>query len=235
MGVDFVIASGRPLYTLTTMFSELKDQMSFIGDNGGVISYRGEIIFTSLIERNKLVDLISFTEDQSDVIAILCGLDSAYISRTFEKYVDFLRTFYSQITTVDSLRAVESPADKFTAYFPNHNSKSSYEEIFEPQFGDNLSVTVGDTIWIDIMNRGVDKGHAMRTLGERLGIGSEQMMAFGDTYNDAQMLQAVKFSYIVANADPDMRQYANFVAPSNQEYGVIKVLDELIAAKNSTI
>jgi hydroxymethylpyrimidine pyrophosphatase-like HAD family hydrolase len=31
----------------------------------------------------------------------------------------------------------------------------------------------------------------MRVLGEHLGVDRSQMMAFGDTYNDREMLQAV--------------------------------------------
>jgi hydroxymethylpyrimidine pyrophosphatase-like HAD family hydrolase len=65
-------------------------------------------------------------------------------------------------------------------------------------------------------------------LGERLGLKSEQMMAFGDTYNDIEMLQAVKYSYIVENATSDMRQYANFITDSNDNFGVIKVIDKII-------
>jgi hydroxymethylpyrimidine pyrophosphatase-like HAD family hydrolase len=57
------------------------------------------------------------------------------------------------------------------------------------------------------------------------------MMAFGDTYNDIEMLQAVKHSYIVKNAHPDMKQYANFIAESNDNFGVIKIIQKVIEAK----
>lgn len=57
------------------------------------------------------------------------------------------------------------------------------------------------------------------------------MRAFGDTYNDVEMLQAVKYSYIVANAAAEMRKYAKYVTKSNDEYSVLKVLDELLAVQ----
>lgn len=53
-------------------------------------------------------------------------------------------------------------------------------------------------------------------------------MAFGDTYNDIEMLQTVKYSYIVKNAASDMKQYANFITDSNDDYGVLKVIDKII-------
>jgi hydroxymethylpyrimidine pyrophosphatase-like HAD family hydrolase len=78
------------------------------------------------------------------------------------------------------------------------------------------------------MNHGMDKGKAMRLLGEKRGLKPEQMMAFGDTYNDKEMLQSVKYRYIVENADDDMKQFANYITGSNDHFGVIKIIDKII-------
>ena len=81
------------------------------------------------------------------------------------------------------------------------------------------------------MNKGVDKGSAMAIMSEQLAIPFEQMMAFGDTYNDIGMLKQVGHSYIMANGTPEVAQYAKFTAPSNDEYGVLQVLKKVLAAK----
>ncbi|HHG8774174.1 TPA: HAD family hydrolase [Raoultella planticola] len=232
LGIEFVIASGRPLYTLHEVFPAARQKMSFISDNGGVISYRGEIIFKSLLSPHAYQAMIQFVEEHTDGIAILCGLDSAVISTRHHKHQSFLKHFYSKITLADNLSQTVVDADKFTVYFPNKNSKQYFTEVFKPEYGNDFSVTVGDTIWIDIMNAGVDKGKAITLLGHHLGLAPEQMMAFGDTYNDIEMLQAVAHSYIVKNAHDDMRKYARFVTDSNDESGVTNVISRLI--KNRT-
>jgi hydroxymethylpyrimidine pyrophosphatase-like HAD family hydrolase len=61
------------------------------------------------------------------------------------------------------------------------------------------------------------------------------MMAFGDTYNDVEMLKSVKYSYIVGNANEDMRQYANYITDTNDNFGVTKILDKIIKWKNHAI
>jgi Cof subfamily protein (haloacid dehalogenase superfamily) len=195
-----------------------------------VISYHGKVIFKSLLKTAIYQDIIRVMIDHTDGIPILCGLDAAVISATNAEHIDFLSTFYSQIKTTETLDRFVTDADKLTIYFPNHNSKSVYEEIFKPRYGADLSVTVGDTIWIDIMNKDIDKGKAIAYLGQHLGLMSEQMMAFGDTYNDIEMLEAVKYSYLVANASDDMSQYAQFVTDSNDNYGVSKVIQQVIDA-----
>jgi Cof subfamily protein (haloacid dehalogenase superfamily) len=228
IGIDFVIASGRPLYTLESIFPKIKHKMSFISDNGGVICYRSEVIFKSLLKSADYQSMITFTENKTDGISILCGLKSAFLSEKNRIYETYLKTFYSEIAFVEDFERIAVDADKFTVYFPCKNSREYYEKIFKPQYGDNFSVTVGDTVWIDIMNYGIDKGKAIRLLGEKLGLKSEQMMAFGDTYNDREMLQSVKYSYIVANADDDMKQFANYITGSNDDFGVIQIINKVI-------
>ena len=233
LGVDFAIASGRPHYTLEQTFFDLVNELIFISDNGGIIHYKGETIFKSLISVAEYRELVDFVDTKTDGVPIICGLDSAYLFKKHQEHDPIIRRSHSNITFVDDLRTVDSDADKFTIYFPNKDSASNYEQIFNPKFGDDYSVTIGDSIWVDIMNKGIDKGEAMRILGEKLQIDYSQMMAFGDTYNDIQMLKAVKYSYLVENASEDMKQFAKYMTKSNDEYGVLKTLDELIKVKKS--
>lgn len=59
------------------------------------------------------------------------------------------------------------------------------------------------------------------------------MMAFGDTYNDIELLNSVKYSYIVENANKDMKQYAKYMTKSNDEYGVLHIVKKVIKEKLS--
>lgn len=231
LGVTFVAASGRPLYTLEEMFKDLKNEMSFISDNGAATSHEGELIDKSLIAPEEYHQMVRFVKEKTDGIAIICGLDSGYVAKEYQEHEAWLRKSFTKLTFVDSLEEVQAEANKFTVFFPNHDSKQNYDQIFKPTFDKQYAVTVGDTIWIDLMNLGVNKGNALLNLGKQLNITPDEMMAFGDTYNDIEMLKAVKYSYLMANADVHMQEYANYTTASNNELGVSKVLEELIRAK----
>jgi hypothetical protein len=94
--------------------------------------------------------MIDFTENNTDGVAILCGVDSAYVHEKYKMYEGYLRYFYSKITFIKNFNRFTADANKFTVYFPNKNSKEFYENIFKPKYENDFSVTVGDTIWIDI-------------------------------------------------------------------------------------
>ena len=79
------------------------------------------------------------------------------------------------------------------------------------------------------MNQGINKGSALADIKRRFGSTTDQTMAFGDFYNDIDLLNEAKYSYVMANANDDMKQYGNFTAESNSEYGVTKAISAYLA------
>ena len=77
---------------------------------------------------------------------------------------------------------------------------------------------------MEISAAGVTKGGALAALCERLGIGAEEVVAFGDMPNDIPMLTWAGTSYAVANAHESVLAAADHVAPRNSENGVAVTL-----------
>ncbi|MGN0485362.1 MAG: Cof-type HAD-IIB family hydrolase [Lachnospiraceae bacterium] len=225
-GVTFAIASGRPMYTLLEIFKDRKDSLTMISDNGGAIWYKGKMIYKSLMEPAVYQEMIRFVEEESSGGSVLCAMEQAYGLVQYRPYEKFFRGFMREFAFVENMRELDVEANKFTIFFPKKDAKEQYEKVFEPRYGKDFSVTVGGDEWVDIMNKGIHKGAAMQWLGKTFDVKPDEMMAFGDTYNDIEMLQIVKYSYVMENAALEMRQYGNFVAPSNEEYGVLQVIEK---------
>ena len=85
------------------------------------------------------------------------------------------------------------------------------------------------------MPEGVSKGSALERVSQIMGIDTADMAAFGDAPNDAEMLDTVGFGYMMANAVPEMREHARYVAPSNEDRGVLKVIDQIVAARRAML
>ncbi len=71
-----------------------------------------------------------------------------------------------------------------------------------------------------IMNRRATKLNGLRLLAARRGVPMEEIAAFGDDYNDIEMLKACGAGVAMANALPEVKQAADEVCPSNGEDGV---------------
>ena len=55
-----------------------------------------------------------------------------------------------------------------------------------------------------------------------------ELIAFGDGMNDKEMLELAGYSYAMENAEPALRKIAKYIAPSNNDDGVLQVLDKYL-------
>ena len=164
-------------------------------------------------------------------MGLLCGLQAAYAEKQDERYDAVFKNFYTRVEYVDDLTAVEAAADKFTIYLPNDDSQEAFDRTygaFHTGNGGAFSVAVAGRNWVDVMNPGVHKGAALAKVGALLGIPADSMMAFGDTYNDAEMLTTAKYGFLMENGSGPLRAQVSFLAPSHREYGVMQVLKQVL-------
>ncbi|MDD1691147.1 MAG: phosphoglycolate phosphatase [Methanoregula sp.] len=70
---------------------------------------------------------------------------------------------------------------------------------------------------IHLQAPGINKGTTLVPLAEALGLGPEDFLAVGDSVNDIQMIRAAGIGIAVANAHPDAKAAADYVAVN--EYG----------------
>lgn len=78
---------------------------------------------------------------------------------------------------------------------------------------------------------GVSKGKALATLAARLGLGPDEVMAFGDAGNDLTMLRWVGWSFAMANATEEAKAAAKHQTASNHEAGVGQAVERFILGK----
>ena len=90
-------------------------------------------------------------------------------------------------------------------------------------------MVVSGKLWVDIMNIETDKKQGVEALQRVLGVTPAQTAVFGDYLNDLLMLEAGDWSFAMGTAHPDLKAAARYIARSNVEHGVLKVVDRLVA------
>ena len=84
-------------------------------------------------------------------------------------------------------------------------------------------------LWaVDFTLAGVDKASGIARVGQTLGVNPANMVAVGDSYNDLPMLEACGFSVAMGNAPPEVKDAAEFVAPSVAEDGLAVAINEYV-------
>ncbi|EMG9490398.1 HAD family hydrolase [Serratia marcescens] len=77
---------------------------------------------------------------------------------------------------------------------------------------------------VDIAKGGNSKGKRLRQWVESQGLSMDQVVAFGDNYNDISMLEAVGLGVAMGNADDAIKERADLVIADNLQPGIAEVI-----------
>lgn len=95
----------------------------------------------------------------------------------------------------------------------------------------HCSIACSSDILIEIMNEGVTKADAINHLCDYYSIDKEDMIAFGDNYNDKEMLESVGMGIAMGNAPDAIKLIAKDITDTNNREGIYKALKKLNICK----
>ena len=86
-------------------------------------------------------------------------------------------------------------------------------------------VTGAGYVDLEVMNPNTSKGIALGALCKKLGVPPKQVMAIGDSGNDAAMLDFAGVGVAMGNGEEALKQKADLIAPTNEDGGVADMLE----------
>ena len=194
-GVHFVAASGRQYDNERRLFSEIKDEISYIGENGSICIHQGKVISRGIIADDLACRIIDEVKKSPNFDILISREDACLIEDNHEAFVNHI---------VNVMQ---------------------YLEHLQEMFGAEIKVVTSGNIWIDFIAPGTNKGAALSNLMKLFHVKPEECMAFGDQYNDLEMLELVGHSYAMSNSAPGVSYYADEVTDSVED-----VLEDVLAS-----
>ena len=227
-GAEFVVASGNQYWQLRDYFPGYDEQISFVAENGAYVKDHAEVAYVGVVPHDAVVETLGWVETRPDIMNVMSCLNCAYVQRgqAPEQFFEFMRTYYHRLEWADDLRAVDDPVLKFALGVPEERTYEYYDVVRDELAGSLVPTTSGHGA-IDLIIPGCHKAAGLARLAERWGIALEECAAFGDGGNDIEMLQYVGHGYAMANASSDVKAAARYQCASNEEQGVLQVLEEL--------
>lgn len=226
-GVHFVAASGRQYDNERRMFDAIKDEISYIGENGSLCVHQGRVISRGTIDDALAFRIIHEVKKQNHFEIAVSREDACIIENNNTEFVNHIVNVMRNTTKiVDDITKIEGPILKIAIcnMVDGPHIVDKYLKYLKDLFQSEISVVTSGNIWIDFIAPDANKGSALKNLIDLLGIAPEECVAFGDQYNDVEMLQLVGTSYAMSNAAPGISYYADYVTDSVED-----VLEDILA------
>lgn len=229
-GAVVVLASGRPTYGIMPVADclELETRGGYIlAYNGGqIIDCRsGEVIYSKQLPDDILPVLYSYARSHGHALLGYVG-DEIVTESPYDEYVkEESRINRMAVRRVDNLLAsIDRHPTKLLMTGDPAAMAAAEEELAGLVHG-RIDVFRSAPFFVELVPQGIDKAQSLLRLLTRLGLTPQELMAFGDGYNDLSMLKFAGLGIAMANAAPEMRAEADWVTLDNDHDGVAHALE----------
>ena len=231
--IRFVIATGNEVHRMRQLLGHLAERVVLVVANGARIFENNELIQAQTWD-DAMVDkaLGHFKgrecQDQFVVTAMNGGfVKKGTIFTELDKFMtpEMIEKLYQRMNFVDEFEPnLFGGVLKMSMVVGEERLDSVLQEINDLFDGHVRAVSSGYGC-IDILQDGIHKAWGLVELLKRWNLKPEQIMAFGDSENDIEMLELAGISYAMENAEDAVKEVATKIAPANSQAGVYQVLE----------
>ena len=233
-GIRFVIATGNEIHRVKQLLGHLTERVVLIVANGARIFEGNQLLQAQTWDDDMVNRALEFfkgreCQDQFVVTSMNGGfVKEGTVFTQLENFMtpEMIELFYQRMNFVEELEShLFGGVLKMSLVVGEERSDSVLEEINHLFNGYVQAVSSGYGC-IDILQSGIHKAWGLQELLKRWDIKAEEIMAFGDSENDVEMLQLAGIAYAMENADDKAKAVATDFAPSNSQAGVYQVLED---------
>ncbi len=208
-GILFVPASGRSYSAIEHLFVPFINDIAIIAENGGVVNYKGKELFTKTLQKDTLIEVMEFL-DQDNIFPIINSRYESYLLPQIVTVREKVAHYCTAMKDIDRFEDIEKDIVSVSIWVTDGSVVEVCNEL-NKRFNDRAMFVATGKFWIDAIPMGVNKGIGLKMLMKKLNIKSSEVMAFGDYNNDIEMLQLAETSYVMDHATDEMKAYGNFV------------------------
>ena len=233
--VHFVIATGRNYADASRIKKELGVDIEMITSNGAILYDKsGNIIFKHSISRDNTDEIfkIDYKKYSNDIIINIVCENDWYI--TEELHDDHIINEWSafdygyEVVDIDFIRKKEITK---VFYIGKHEKLLELEKEIKNRIGDFVNLAFTLPFCLEIFPKEATKAKALTEISKLKNLPIHNSIAFGDGFNDLELLTLVTKGYIMDNASDKLKnKLKNFeIIDANYNNGVAKKLIQLFS------
>lgn len=232
--VPFVLISSRMPKAMRHLQVQLKNlNTPLIAYNGGLVISNGTILHSTFIDNAVLESAIDQCLN-TQIHLSLYYADEWYVpsmdywAKREENNTKVTPVVKSNRAVLNTWREEGKGAHKIMCMGAEEEIDVLYKSL-EHAYSDEIMLYRSKPTYIEISHKSISKKTAIELLLKECysEYCFQDVVAFGDNYNDIEMLKSVGMGVAVANANESVLAVANKVTDTNKNDGVAKAIQEL--------
>lgn len=228
-GVDFTFATGRMPYRAYNFASDIDLQIPFVANNGSILYCKG-IVYAKKLCAWKLRDVIKKYMEESSEFTVLFSYEDKerplrvthWIQDRFNKYPGYNEPLGCEDSVwnqeVHKIYVVDEYKTGLVGRLAKE-LKAMPDEVSCYQYGEfSMEIVASDC----------SKATGVQRLIEYMHCTKDEVMAIGDHTNDIEVLQMAGIGVAVANAVPELKAVADYIAQNERSDGVIEAIHKFV-------
>ena len=208
-GIRFVPASGRPYASLRALFDRPGAPQSYICENGALLMDREAPFAMTEMPRRDALQIAEEITTFGGLQVLASGTSARFILDGNLDWLERVGYFVGrEVAVVEQIEQVTEPILKVTAWCPMGVTEQICR-TFKARWADRYSVAVAGDNWLDLTL--ADKGKGLKEMARHFGVKKEEIMVFGDNFNDLPMFSAAGISCAMAQSAPEVQAAASCV------------------------
>ncbi|MGR5221066.1 Cof-type HAD-IIB family hydrolase [Vibrio parahaemolyticus] len=230
-GYTFIFATGRHHVDVASIRESVGIPAYMITSNGArVHDLEDQLLYSQNIPETLVQPIVDVLNTDSDLFVHMYQDDNWLLNQDD----DYLRQFHKETgfsyQLFDAEQAPDHGIAKIFITHPkqDHDHLVEFEDALRAKFGDSLNIAFSTPWCLEVMAKEVSKGDALKAVAEKLGLGLEHCVAFGDGMNDVEMLTMAAHGFIMDNAHEKVKKALphNEVIGSNADDAVAEFLKQ---------
>ncbi|WP_414052648.1 Cof-type HAD-IIB family hydrolase [Macrococcus animalis] len=231
-GIKVVLASGRPTGGMLEAAKELKlaDYGSYILSYNGaevIDMATGKLIAATHVSKESFDEVYDYLRSRD--VFVLTYIDNTIVYEGTHEYMNVEHELTGlPMNPVDDLKAfVTSNVPKLMGV-DDIDKISDMNEVIGGKFNDDIHATTSKPFFLEFMNKEISKGKVLKQLVDQLGIKQEEVMAFGDSNNDKDMLEFAGLGVAMGNANEGIKEIADVITDDHNSDGIANIVNQYL-------
>lgn len=231
-GIKLAVCSGRLPYGVRPFAEEL-DVFSrggyYMGFNGGAIMNSEDKLISSTYLDSKYIEPVYSLIRPTNITTMVHKGNIIYADKKVNDYTHIEPEVIGlPLNPVDDIAEfVDWDLHKVLLCGEPEELKRT-EKLLLAEFGKELDIYLSAPWFLEVMPKGMNKGIGVEKICADMGIGTDEVIAFGDSFNDIPMIKTAGIGVAMGNAEEALKAQADMITDDCDHDGIVAALVKLL-------